>query len=193
MFDAKPEDREQIALYVQAIETDHKPGPDGNLIPVDKITFGKKGTANYQITHEVSRIQKDNPMLWEHVQPLYERWKKSNEIAPDGYPLEAWPAITKGQLKACRDIGLRTVQDVAQATDTYREKLGMGSLDLIKRAKSFLAAQKDSATANKVASLEEQIATLVADLKTAQDTINALMAEKGKRATKPKAVEREAA
>src|SRR5690242_6488124 len=104
MFDAKPEDREQIALYVQEIETDHKPGPDGNLIAVDKITFGKKGTANYQQIYEVGRLKKDNPMLWEHFRPIYEKWKESNQITTEGMPLEAWPAITKGQLKACKNI-----------------------------------------------------------------------------------------
>lgn len=186
MFDAKPEDREQIALYVQEIETDHKPGPDGNLIAVDKITFGKKGTANYQQIYEVGRLQKDNPMLWDYVKPVYMKWKQSNEITTDGMPLEAWPAITKGQIKACRNIGLRSVEDLAKSTDSVREKLGMGSLDLINKAKKFLETREQSATANRVADLEKQVETLISDLKESRETIDTLMANRGRRPGRPK-------
>lgn len=179
--DAKPEDRQQIALFILEIETDHKPGPDGTLVAVDRITFGKRGAPNYQQHWEVPRLKKDDPTLWEHFRKTYEGWKKSNEIATDGHPLEAWPVITKGQIKVCKSLGLRSVEDVATATDSVREKFGMGFLELRAQAKAFLAAKADSATANRVADLEAKLAALIEDNEKARATIEQLMAERGKR------------
>lgn len=179
--DARPEDREQIALYVLEIETDHKPGPDGTLVAVDRITFGKRGAPNYQQIFEVGRLKKDDPTLWEYVRPVYEKWQKDNVITTEGHPLEAWPLITKGQIKVCKSLGLRSVQDVANATDSVREKFGMGFLELRAQAKAFLAAMADTATANRIADLEAKLAAVVKDNEEARATIDALMAEKGKR------------
>lgn len=179
--DARPEDREQIALYVLEIETDHKPGPDGTLVAVDRITFGKRGAPNYQQIFEVGRLKKDDPTLWEYVRPVYEKWQKDNVITTEGHPLEAWPLITKGQIKVCKSLGLRSVEDVASATDSVREKFGMGFLELRSQAKAFLANKADSATANRIADLEAKLAAVVKDNEEARATIDALMAEKGKR------------
>jgi hypothetical protein len=186
MFDARPEDREQIALWIKNIEIDHRPGPDGNVIEDVRVTFGKKGTTNYELHYWKSRLAKENPMLAEKFGPAIEKWEKDQKIPTDGLPLEAWPAITKGQIKVCRDLGLRSVQDIATATDSIREKIGMGAADLMKKAKAFLENEKGSATANKVADLEGKLETLVGELNDARRTIDALMAEKGKTPRKPK-------
>lgn len=192
MFDARPEDREQIALWIKNIEIDHRPGPDGNMMEDIRVTFGKKGTTNYELHYWKSRLAKENPMLAEKFGPAIEKWEKDQKIPTDGLPLEAWPAITKGQIRVCRDLGLRSVQDIATATDSIREKIGMGAADLMKKAKAFLENEKSSATANKVADLEGKVETLVAELQAAQRTIDGLMAEKGKRPVKPK-LDKEAA
>lgn len=176
MFDAKPEDRDQIALYIQEIEIDHQAGPDGNMIPVTRVSFGKRGTANYQQIYTKARLKKDNPMLWEAFGAAIERWERDQTLPVDGTALEGWPAISKGMMKACRGIGLRSVEDVAGATDAVREKIGMGFLDLQAKAKAFLAARADSATANRIADLEAKMAQMAADLEEASRTNAALAA-----------------
>jgi len=186
MFDAKPEDREQIALWIQNIEIDHRPGKDGNMVPDVRISFGKKGTANYLLHYWKSRLPKENPMVWEKFGPAIEKWEKDQTIPVDGLPLEAWPAITKGQIKVCRDLGLRSVEDLVTATSSIREKIGMGANDLIAKAKAFLANRDNSATANKVAEQEQQIEQMAKDLKEARELIDALMAKQGKAPRKPK-------
>lgn len=188
MFEAsaKPEDRDSIAVYPREILRDHKPGPDGNLIEVHKIVLGRKLSTNYEQIWEVNRLKKEDPFLWRHIEPVYERWLKDNTLTRDGFPLESWPAITKGQLKECHRLGIQVVEDLATATDALREKLGMGATELIKQAKAFMASKDQSAAANKMAHLEQTVADLAAQLKESQATIDALMAEKGKRPTKPK-------
>lgn len=190
---AKPTDRDEIALWVKSIETDHKPGPDGTLVAFDKVTFGKKGTANYEQVYAVARLERDNPTVWGWFEPFYAKWKKDQTIVREGLDLKAWPAITKGQITACNGMGLFTVEDIATASSTIREKLGMGANDLVDKAKAFVANKDASATAVKIANLERDLASAVGDLKTAQETIDTLMAERGKKPIRPKNVEREAA
>lgn len=184
MFDAKPEDRDQIALYVQEIETDHKM-VRGELTAVDKITFGKKGTNNYQMIYEVPRLQKDNPTLYAWVLPLYEGWKKTREVPTNGLALEAWPAITKGQIKACRDLGLRSVEDIATATSSIREKIGIGATELIASAKAFMENKGAAASAAQIAELVATVEQQSKDLAEARKLVDALMAEKGQKPQKP--------
>lgn len=183
---AKPEDREEISLYAQLIKRDHKPGPDGNLIEIHKITFGKKGTNNYQQIYEVGRLKRDNPVLWESVKATYERWLTNNTIVRDGLALESWPAITEGQIEACKDLGLHTVEDIATATSSIRQKLGIGANELVDKAKAFLANKDASATANRIVALEKTVADLTEQLNEARQTVDKVMAEKGKTPRKPR-------
>jgi hypothetical protein len=171
---ATPNDRDTYAVYVLRIETEHKAGPDGNLVAFDRITLGKKGSSNYEQPWDAARLKKSDPGLWAKVEPIYERWKKDQVIATDGHPLEAWAAITRGQLKACKDLGLRSVEDVASATDATRMRLGMGSLELMKQAKAFLETKASSATANELATLRTQVEDMKAQLAEAQATNKAL-------------------
>ncbi|MDP3740370.1 MAG: hypothetical protein Q8R02_23490 [Hyphomonadaceae bacterium] len=185
-MDAKPEDREQIALWIQKFKTEHKPGPDGNLIAVDRVYLGKKGIAGFQNVHEVKRLKKDNPFLWDKlVGPAYEQWQKGKAIPRDGLPLEAWPAITEGQIEMCKTMGLHTVEDIATATDSIRQKLGMGANTLIQLAKSFNANKDATATANKIAGLEAQLAESAKAADESRQLIDMLMAERGKAPGKP--------
>ena len=179
--EARPEDRNEIALFILDIETDHKQGPDGNLIAVDRITFGKKGSPNYQQIVEVGRFKREQPDVYEYFRPAYERWKQDNTIATIGHPLEAWPAITKGQIKICKSIGLRSVEDIANATDAVREKFGMGFLDLRAQAKLFLESKEASASAHEKAEMQRRLETLEKALEEARGTIDGLMAQQGKR------------
>ncbi len=186
LADAKPEDRSQVALYIQKIKTEHKPGPDGNLIAVDRVYLGKKGTALFQNVVEVNRLKKDNPFLWENlVGPAYERWQKDKTITREGLALEAWPAITEGQIEACKAMGLHTVEDIATASDTIRQKLGMGASKLIDLAKAFNANKDATKTASKIATLEERLAQMEKDLGEARETNDRLAAAQGKAAKKP--------
>ncbi len=183
---AKPEEREKTSLYVREIETDHKPGPDGNLVAFDRIVFGKHGTNTYEQRYTVKQLQKENPKLWAETEALYLKWKEHQTIIRDGLDLKAWPAITKGQIKACEGLGLFTVEDIAEATSSIREKLGMGSNELVDKAKAWVGNKDASATANRIAQLEATLQAQSDDLRTAQETIDQLMAEKGKRPVPPR-------
>lgn len=186
MFDAQPDDRAKIALWVQEIVPDHKTGPDGVLIEDDKVFFGKKGAANYQMVYSVARLKKENPPVWEWFRPLYERWKADRKIVREGMPLEAWHC-TKGEVKACNDLGLFTVEDIATATDSIRQKLGIGASELIQKAKAFMANKEGVVQATLIAELRQTIEHQAQALKEARETMDKLAAQAGKVPRAPKA------
>jgi hypothetical protein len=57
-------------------------------------------------------------------------------------------------------LGLHVVEDIATATSTIQQKLGMGATELIKNAKAFLANKDQSANAAKITELEAAVAAL---------------------------------
>lgn len=187
MFDAKPNDRDHIALWVQKIVPDHRVGPDGVLIEDDKVEFGKKGAANYQMVYSISRLQKENPPVWEWFKPLYERWKADRKIVREGMPLDAWGMASGGQVKACNDMGLFTVEDIATATDSIRQKLGIGASDLMQKAKAFLANKDGAAQAALIAQLQKTVESQAQALDEARQTMDRLAAQAGKVPRTPKA------
>lgn len=192
MFDGKPEDREKIALWVQEIVPDHKVGPDGVLIEDDKVYFGKKGASNYQQIYSVRRLEKENPQVWEWFRPLYERWKADRKIVRDGLALDAWGMASAGQVKACNDLGLFTVEDIATATDSIRQKLGIGASELIAKAKAFMANRDGAKQAATIARLEALVEQQAKDLEEARKTMDALARKVGKKPQPPKMEEKAA-
>lgn len=193
MFDGKPEDRNQFAVYILDIEIDHKPDGKGGLMAYERIILGKKGAPNWQSELDVKRLEKDNPALYQHLLPTIDGWRKTQTITTEGQPLEAWPTLTKGQLKALKNIGLRSVEDVRDATDSIREKFGMGFMELRKAAKAFLENKAKAAVAKQLTDQDDAIDDLKKQLQEAQDTIRQLAAKAGMAEQKPNLAKREAA
>ena len=74
-----------------------------------------------------------------------------------GTPLTHWPIITTspGSVETARALGIRTVEQLAQAPDAGIQRLGPGWLDLRKKARTWLLAAKDGAVLNR---LHEELA-----------------------------------
>jgi hypothetical protein len=157
MFDAKPEDRDQIALWVQEIVPDHKIGPDGVLVEDDRVKFGKKGAPGYGMEYSVSRLQKENPPVWEWFRPLYERWKADRKIVREGLPLDAWGMATSGPGQGVQRHGPvhgRGHRD-RHRFDPAEARHGRQRTD--HKAKAFLANKAGAAQATNIAELQKTV------------------------------------
>lgn len=184
MFDGKPEDRASYAIYILDIEIDHKE-VKGELRPYERISFGKRGDPGFINIVDSRRLEKEDPALFEHVLPILEHWRKTQAISTVGHPVEAWPLLTKAQIKVLKNLGLGSVEDVAAATDSIREKYGTGFADLKKQAKAFLESKADAALAKKYEDQQSHVAQLAKDLEEARAMIDELMAEKGRKPQRP--------
>ena len=151
--------RKQCGLYVLEIRTDHKLSGDGKIVPFDRIVFGKKGSGD---TWEpsVKTLKGEFPDIWDMFESVYTRWQKDNTIADEGTPLETWTGIDRTLIKSCKAIGLRSVEDIATASSAIKDKLGMGAIGLIARAKMFLENKDKAEATNKLATMESEMASM---------------------------------
>lgn len=68
----------------------------------------------------------------------YEAFKKGLELPTTGTPLEQWSAITPATVQNMKSLNLRTVEDLAAASDSVLQALGHGGHDFRRRAQAFL-------------------------------------------------------
>jgi len=179
---AAPSDRNKPDLYVHEIEVDHRVARDGTLIEAHRITLGKKGVNIGQFANHywADRMEKENTFLWDTlVRDIYERWRKTQTIATDGFPLESWH-ITKGMLKRCKELGMHSVEDIASASGAVSDKLGMGGVDIVAKARAFVANKDQSALASKMTALEAQVAQMAKDIEERDAAIAQLTAGQSK-------------
>jgi hypothetical protein len=90
----------------------------------------------------VTQVREERmPAEWaEKFHASYDHWKRGEELPVDGTALANWPAITPGELQSCKNIHILTVEDLSVANDEAIRRLGMGGLELKKRAKTYLEA-----------------------------------------------------
>lgn len=191
MFDAKQEDRSALAVVPFGFWTDHVPQADGSLIAVDFAKWGKKGYANWESSDRVTRLQKSaedakarpEPMLtvWDALEPHYKRWKAGQDAVTDGYALEGWVGISKGQVSACKTLHILSVEDLAAASDDVMQKLGIGFVKIREQARSFVKTLNDGTAkiAAENAQLKEDLAQLRKEMEEDRQSMRAFLAKQG--------------
>lgn len=147
----------------------------GGLQPVDKVEYCAVGMASRSTT--VARIAdlrriRENPdpddvasniakMRWEFIEKHYSAWKAGQATPEHGIPLAAWPGITPEQADVLRTAGLRSVEDIATASDGIINRISLpGIRDIQSNAKRFLEAQDGVRTADALAKKDAEISSL---------------------------------
>lgn len=145
------------------------------LQPIDKVEYCAVGMASKSTTvariADLRRIREaPDPddvasniakQRWEFIEKHYTAWKAGQETPDHGIPLAAWPGITPEQADVLRTAGLRSVEDIATASDGIINRINLpGIRELQKTAKMFIEAQDGAKTADALAEKDRQIATL---------------------------------
>jgi hypothetical protein len=96
----------------------------------------------------------------------YAAFKKGEQRATSGTPLEAWPNsdLTKSRVAEIKAHDILSVEELANLQDNLLGKLGMGARELREAARTYIAKAKsgagDAAMAARVAQLEEMVKRL---------------------------------
>ena len=170
MFDAKQEDRNDLAVVPFKFWVDHVENRDGALDAVHWASWGKRGYANWEKSEKVSRLVKDakamrgrpdaQPCVWDALEPHYTRWREGLDAVTDGYALEGWAGgITAGQIAKCKSIHVYSVEDLSRLTDENIHKLGPDGPKLRATAAAFVASLNGEG-----AKLAKENATMRAEL-----------------------------
>lgn len=176
-----------MAINVLRFWTEYRPdGVDDKGSPklreIDMVAYAPLGKSNMATMVEaVSRLSKvapidpgtDNPAVlmahnrWKIIKAHYDAWKQGNEVVVNGTPLGAWPALTGEQVQALKTMGLRTVEEIRDASEGIVTRFPFpNSREIQRQAGMFLTAfDKDKvsrdlkamqdAMADKDAQLEE--------------------------------------
>jgi hypothetical protein len=110
-------------------------------------------------TIPVERVNDQHIQRWPED---YKAFKEGLEPALNGFPLEEWPVLRRGQVLELKALHFRTVEDIAAMSDLAIQKVGMGGIQLRNAAKAFLD------DAEHVALTEQQSKRI--DLLTAENT-----------------------
>ena len=103
------------------------------------------------------------PAQWlDYYKAQYKSWKEGDESPLQGTDIRNWPVLGPSMLTLCREIGVRTVEDLAQANEETIARLGMGGRDAVTKAAQWVAggnAEKIEAN-NRIAALEQELAAM---------------------------------
>ena len=106
----------------------------------------------------------ERPLREEDKKRWPEYWKAYLENAEppiDGIPLEDFPKITPAERERCKQLHIRTVQDLCDIPEDQLKRLGGRGYALQKAAKDYIAKYNDV----DVSALMDQIAELQKELK----------------------------
>lgn len=168
-------------IRVLGFRTEYKPGKDGKSRAIDIVKYAPvSAIMTNQVEDRIEFLRPPDALdndddgkkiafmrhRWSMIEPAYTAWKEGQEIPVNGTPLGAWPAVTKEQVEVLHRLGLRTVEEMSELTDTTITKIPLpNARDLKKQAHLFLestdratAAQEMADRDKRIASLEEQLA-----------------------------------
>jgi hypothetical protein len=130
------------------------------------------------------------PLEWlNHYRMALKMFKESREVPEIGTSVTSWPVLSPAQVKLCLDANLRTVEEVAEATEEAVSRLGMGARALKAKAQAWLDSAnttgKVSAELESLRTAKEALETKNADLlervKTLETQLEAFKSVEGKK------------
>lgn len=180
--------RIQIHKFYTKVAVDKK---DPNVVrEEDWVEYGQVGMADRSKTvDKVSRIlsvipssDMQNPairlaaMRAEAIRPAYEAWKAGREMPTNGTTLAVLNSLPLEQAEFLRSRGVKTVEDLAELTDTHIERLKIQGLRAyIAQARRYLEASDSRKVAATLEEKDREIANLELARQEQQEQIKALM------------------
>ena len=164
------------------LKAGHFVGRDVNYV----IVTPPGGSLTVEAVAEEWLRSKQHDQFYVHYTNVYEAWKKGLELPVDGTPIRTWPAATPSEIKICIDANIRTVEDLAAASENTLRRLGMGARAIKTKAEAWLDAAKGTGVAaGKIETLERDNKDLVAQVADLTKSVKELLAEKSDAAPPP--------
>jgi hypothetical protein len=106
---------------------------------------------------EVYREVTDNDK--QRFSQAYKRFKEGAAAREQltGTPLAQWPYLKPSQIKELEAVNIYTVEQLAALSDTVKQKIGMGSNELVAAARAYLATAENSSAASAFAAENERL------------------------------------
>lgn len=165
-----------MSVRVIKFWTNYKPGHDGLPHGVDMVMYAPIGRADrLSLVEAVARLGKlhpiemaqDNPavamahQIWATIKPAYDAWKTGQQLPDVGTPLAAWPGVSPEQADALKIMGIRSVEEFAEAGDGIISAVPFpGARELKIAAQTYLKSADRQAITNDLAKKDAELAVL---------------------------------
>lgn len=124
---------------------------------------------------DVMRVREDgdpdNPawqmakMKRDLIKPAYEAWKAGQDLPVHGTPLAAWSGLTSEQVEVLRSTGLRTIEELANATESIITRTPLPNMrSIVAQAKMFLDSRDQSRVVADLARKDAELEAMRAQL-----------------------------
>lgn len=155
-------DRRAVEDRDATIEAGHYVGRDVDYAIITPV--GSRDTIEREVTDwfrylEEGVNQERIPSEWlPAYRGAYKAWKEGREVPEEGTPILTWGGASPAQIKNMIDIGVRTVEHLAQANEETLGRMGMGGRALKQKAEEYLTAiDKFGKTAEILAKLKAEV------------------------------------
>lgn len=95
----------------------------------------------------------------------YKAYREGKKVAVQGTPLEAWSLVSPAQVRNLKANNIFTVEDLSGLSDAGIQNIGMGGLDLVRKANLWLKSAEGNSEISKVIADNRRLSTEVDDLK----------------------------
>lgn len=189
-----PDDRLHVVFYTRTMPNEFETQKQGRPIfyECDFVKVHLPGNQLNNIDTFVNDSHKARfPRQWAH----YMNNKKADSELVMGTPVTEWPLISRAVAEELRHLGFRTVESIAQASDTQLQSIGMRAgmqpFAFRERAARFLQVASSEAATNADAqekqALREENAATKQSLQELQERLAAMEAKKPGRKAKAEA------
>ncbi len=131
-----------VEFYMDSVPSMVQSEAQGHPVYVEKpfVRVMIPGSANTIIeTIADEMYQKRFPVQW----AKFKAGQSSEGVV--GWKLEQWPAVNTAQVKTLKYMGVHTVEQLADLSDTTCQSVGMGTIELRTKAKAAIAAARSGA------------------------------------------------
>lgn len=109
----------------------------------------------------------------------YHAWKDGHELPPDGTPIRGWGVLTPAQQENLIRVNIPTVEYLANVNDEGLRHIGMGGLELKRKAVAWLAQITDKGPlTQKMAALQAENDSLKISIGTLSKQVESLVSRR---------------
>ena len=157
-----------LRFFIEAVENKFKSAEAGRPIydNVEMISIINPGSKD-------EFIKKVDAAARQRFGPQYEHWKRTQEQPAEGTPLEMVPFLNPAQVREFKALNIPTLEHLANLHDGPIQKIGMGGLELVRKAQAYLKAAGDNSVVTKLAAENQRLKGEIETLKTQIAQVNA--------------------
>lgn len=135
-------------FYMESVHNPERSAKEGRAV-FDDIEHVRVTILGDRTTSGASFVVTDK--YRERWPAQYAAFKRGEEQAKTGTPLEQWPMMTKSRVLELKAAGIDNVEALAAVTDTNIGILGLGGRELRAQAKAYLDAASGTANVTEMA------------------------------------------